>query len=259
MNIKEISEIVNFIISTELEQFKQDYELKPIPESQDIGSLSIAWLCYYCKENIDTTNREAITSFVDLVMRNDRYDIEGCSRISALQAASFALTGNETHLNDLLYHLSCYQSNDRTYITKSLAIICPIIPFNNYFFRYSVEENLKMNYGGDETVVILYLNSYGEFEDKIRWFKEINNFTANDSYRFLDDLIAGKSISEDFFKNTFNEIKSHILFRILKHSYLYNNQTDLFQERRIFPKTLDVFQDDHPLDEITFKFNIKEV
>lgn len=255
MKTKEISQIVNFVIKTELEQFKQDFDLQPIPESQDIGSLSIAWLCYYCKDNIDLANRDDIANFVNLVMNSETYRTEGWSRIPALQAASFALTGHKDHLNDLLKNLSCHQSTNREFITKSLSIICPLIPFENDYFRESVKKNLRLSNGLDEIGVILYLNSDGEHEEKERWLKETFESSFLNRKTIFDDLIERKSITEDFFKDTFNEIKSHILFRILKHSYLYNNQTNIFQEGRVYPKTLNTFYDDHPLDFKTFTFN----
>lgn len=260
MSTKEISEIVNFVITTELEQFKQDYELQPIPKSQDISSLSIAWLCFYCKENISIDNREAITSFVATIMQSKTYSTEGWSRIAALQAASFALTENENHLIALLENLSCHQSGDRTFIAKSISIICPLISFGNEYFQGSVEENLRKRHGGDDNGVIMYLNSNGEDDAKQIWLKEISELENFQSNKVLVDLLAGKSVTDDFFKNTFNEIKSHILFRILKHSYSYNNQTRIFDDnKRVFPKTLNSFQENHPLDKETFVFNMSEV
>ncbi|MFH1005700.1 MAG: hypothetical protein V1781_09475 [Bacteroidota bacterium] len=252
-----ISEIVNFIIATELEQFKQDFDIKPIPQSQDISSLAIEWLCFYCKENVSIKNRDAIKNYVDEVMQTKDYNTEGWSRIPALLAASFTLTETEYHLNNLLQNLSCHQSTNREFICKCLTIICPILPFDNEYFQGSVEENLRKHHGLDYISVIMLLNSNGEDEAKEKWLKEICESETFKSNNFLTDLLSGKFYKEDFFQETLNEIKSHILFRILKHSYSYNNQINIFDNnKRVFPKTLNSFCDNHPLDRESFQFKI---
>lgn len=89
------------------------------------------------------------------------------------------------------------------------------------------------------------------------WLKKICQDTNLKSNSFLIDLLSGKSHNEDFFKETLNEVKSHILFAILKHSYSYNSQTNLFSDnKRVFPKTLNAFRDNHPLDKESFQFKI---
>jgi len=259
MNKNIISEIVNFVIATELEQFKQDFDVAPIPQSQDISSLAIEWLCFYCKEDILVENRNAIVNFVDEVMQKEDYNTVGWSRIPALLAASFSLTERQYQLDDLFNNLACRQSSNRKFICKSLSIICEILPFDNGYFQGSVETNLKKHYGLDDISVILLLNSKGENEAKENWLKEICESESFKSNNFLADLLAGKSFKEDFFKVTLNEVKSHILFRILKRSYSYNNQLNLFiDNERAVPKTLNPFQDNHPLDRDSFQFKIFE-
>lgn len=41
MNLNLTDTIVNFVIATELEQFKQDFNVAPIPATQNISSLAI--------------------------------------------------------------------------------------------------------------------------------------------------------------------------------------------------------------------------
>jgi hypothetical protein len=256
---KQVTDIVNFIIETELEQFKQDFDIAPIPVSQDIRSLAIEWLCYYCKENVSDENKNAIIKFVNEVIETNDYNTVGWSRIPALLAASFALTENEYHINDLLNNLACQQSSNREFICKALSILCEMLPFDNEYFQSSVEINLRKHHGLDDISVIMLLNSNGEQEAKEKWLKEICEKETFKSNVFLTDLRSGKSYIEDFFQKTLNEVKSHILFSILKHSYSYNNQTDLFNvNKRVFPKTLNLFRDSHPLDKTYFQFKLNQ-
>lgn len=259
MKINSINNIVNFVIATEMEQFKQDFNSAPIPVTRNISSLAIEWLCFYCKENISIENRDAIIKFTHEIMKTKEYNTVGWSRIPALLAASFALTKEEYLLDDLLYNLDCHLSGKREFICKALSIICEIIPFDNEIFQYSVKSNLLKRHGLDDISVILLLNSNGEDEAKEKWLKEIckdENLKLN---KFLIDLLSGKSYENGFFRRTLSEVKSYILFRILKHSYSYNNQTNMFDDnKRVFPKTLNSFCDNHPLDQLSFQFKINE-
>lgn len=259
MNINSLTGIINFVIATELEQFKQDFDVAPIPASQDISSLSIEWLCFYCKENVSNENKDAIVNFVDKVIQSKDYNTFGWSRIPALLAASFALTEKEYLIDNLLKNLDCHQSNDRAFICKALSIICEILPFDNDYFQDSVESNLIKHHFFDNISVILLLNSNGEDEAKEKWLKEICKIESLKSNKLFVALISGKSYEEDFFQKTLNEVKSHILFRIVKHSYSYNSQLNLFDDnKRVFPKTLNSFRDNHSLDKKSFQFKINE-
>ena len=259
MNINSVTDIVNFVISSELEQFKQDYNVEPILKSQDISSLSIEWLCYYCKEQVSNHNKNAIIYFVDEVLKTKDYNYIGWSRIPALLATAFTLTGKEYYLNDLLNNLACHQSSNRGFICQALTVICPTLPFDNEFFQSSVLSNLEKRHGFDEISTILLLNSNGDHDLKEKWLIENLESESLKGNTFLLDWTAGKVYKAEFFQNTLNAIKSHVLFRILKHGYLYNNQYNLFNDnKKVFARTLDVFHDEHPLDTETFEFRKKE-
>lgn len=260
MNLNLTDTIVNFVIATELEQFKQDFNVAPIPATQNISSLAIEWLCFYCKENVSIENKNGIVNFVDHVMQNKDYNTVGWSRIPALLAASYALTKNEYYIKDLLNNLSCHQSSNREFICKALSIICKILPFDNEYFQESVLTNMQKHQGLDNISVILLLNSNGETEAKEQWLKETFESETLKSNTFLSDLLSGKPYKEDFFQKALSEVKSYILFRILKHSYSYNNQTNIFADnKRVSPKTLNSFHDNHPLDKASFEFKMNEV
>ncbi|MBK9557834.1 MAG: hypothetical protein IPO47_18830 [Bacteroidetes bacterium] len=258
MNINSVTDLVNFVISSELEQFKQDYDVEPIPKSQDISSLSIEWLCYYCKEQVANDTKNAIISFVDNVLQTKDYKYIGWRRIPALLATAFTLTGKEYYLNDLLNNLACHQSS-REFICKALTVICPTLPFDNEFFQSSVLSNLEKRHGFYEISTILLLNSNGDHDMKEKWLIENLESEPLKGNTFLSDWTTGKVYKAEFFQNTLNAIKSHVLFRILKHGYLYNNQYNLFNDnKKVFARTLDVFHDEHPLDTETFEFRKKE-
>lgn len=256
MKLKAVNDIVNFIIETELEQFKQDFDEDLIPNSQDISSLSIAWLCHNCKDNVSQENLKTILNFVDDVMNRENYHHHGWLRIPALQAALFALTGENYYLNDLLQHVSCAQSASRGFIIQCVSIIIELIDFENDCLKESVEFNISHNHGYADESILLLLGTKSGVEETKEWIKSQLELKNTNSTELLKNLLDNNFvIKNDFYKNIFNEVKNHILFRILKHSYSYNGQTNLFDStRKVHPKTLNSFKDNHPLDKTSFRF-----
>lgn len=255
---KQVTDIVNFVIETELEQFKQDFDLAPIPVSQDLSSLSIEWLCYYFKENVSKTNLTAITSFVDEIRIKENYNVHGWMRIAALQGAAYVLTGDENYLIPLLENIACMQSTTRVFMLQSVSVIAPLLDFENDYLKEAVELNVYHNHDCADESILLLLSTNGPDELKMEWLKYELAGKQTNSTALLKVLLEKNSVVDnDFYQSIFNEIKNHILFRILKHSYSFNNQTSLFSDnKRVFPKTLNSFQDNHPLDRTKFEFNL---
>lgn len=238
------NDIINILIAKELKQFEENFKIQPIPYSQDICSLSIAWLCYYCKGIISRKNKNEIIEFIENVLNSKEYDITGWSRIPAILAASYVLTEEELFLNELVNNLDCYQSAEREFIIKCAAVICPIIPSENEYFRDALKLNLIKRHGFADTDVIIYLNSKGEYEEKIKWLKEISE-NINESSDILSKAISGESISNQFCKETLNEIKSYILFRFIENDIII--QEDLFDFDIESDIILASIEDRHPL------------
>lgn len=256
MNSSTITEIINYIITSELEQFKTNFEVQPIPESQDICSLAIEWLCYNFKERISTANVKAITGFVHQVMSDKNYNTHGWSRIPALQAAAYCLTQEEYILHSLLENVSCEQATNRAFILQSVSVICPIIPFESEVFRDAVEYNFKVFHGLADIGLIVYLNTNGRSEKKLEWLKEISEWECFKNNKQIAQIISGEYIEINFFKDTLSKIKSHILFSILNYPISYDKQVSLFQERGSSNSKLNLFQDNHPLDKNSFIFKL---
>jgi len=255
MKPNEVTDIVNFIIETEFEQFKQDYDEALIPHSQDVSSLSIAWLCYNCKESVSQKNLEAVKRFVDSEMSRENYKYFGWMRVPSLQVALFILTNDDYYLNNLLQQVSCHQSAVREFILQSVSIITPLLDFENEILKEAVEFSIKHNHGLADESILLLLNTKDYTGQKSNWIKSQLELSATNSTALLQQLLEKNvTIKNDFYKETFSEVKEHILFRILKHFYHFNNQMNLFENRKVQPKTLGTFIDNHPLNTKSFKF-----
>jgi len=213
-------EIINSIINKEFEQFKINFDIQPIPESQDISSLSIAWLCYSFKERISKENQSSIKKFCDDILKSKEYNTKGWSRIPAILAANFVLTNKEKYLNEILKNISCHQSSNRGFIMKSLSIISPLIPSDNEYLRNGTEINLIRNHGYSDTGVIIYMNTNGGIEEKREFLREIIKKLPDSYDEFLNKILKGESVKDDFYNDTLNEVKSYILSEIFNNNSL---------------------------------------
>lgn len=140
-------------------------------------------------------------------MQHKDYNIEDWAKVPALLAASFTLTNNTQHINDLLNNLACHQSANRVFICQALCIICEILPFNNQYFQAAVEKNLKNRYGLDIVSLILLLNSDGNDEEKEKWLDEIRESDISEYNIYFFDFISGKPYTEDFFSKNIKRCK----------------------------------------------------
>jgi hypothetical protein len=259
MNKSQINDIVNFVIEKELEQFKKNFNDALIAHSQDISSLSINWLCFYCKDNVSTKNKQDITSYVDEIMNKENYNVHGWMRISALQAAAYILTDDKYYLNPLLNNVACHQSAVRVFILQCVSIIAPSLNFECEHLKKAVEFNIISNYGCADESILLLLSTNGDADFKSDWIRSQLEIKKTNSTELLQKLLDKTSVIEnDFYQTTFNNIKSNILFRILKVSFTLNSQMNLFENEKVQSNTLNSFIDDHPLNRSKFEFKLNQ-
>lgn len=259
MNKSQINDIVNFVIETELEQFKKKFDEALIPYSQDISSLSITWLCFYCKDNVSNKNKQDITTYVDEIMNKENYDVYGWMRIAALQSAAYILTADEYYLNPLLGNVACHQSANRVFILQCVSIIAPSLNFESEHLKKAVEFNVISNYGCADESILLLLSTNGDADLKRDWIGNQLEIKKTNSTELLQKLLDKNSVIENnFYQSIFNKVKSNILFRILKLSFTFNSQLNLFDNKKVQSNTLNSFIDDHPLDKSKFEFKLNQ-
>lgn len=241
--------LVNVIIETELELFKQHYSESPILPSQDLRSLAIAWLCFHFSEHISDKNVAAIKDFVWEKICAEDYNYFGWSRLFALKAANAILIGDDVNL---LAHVSCEQLADRHFALKAVSIIAPSLDFENEVLREAVEYNIAHNQGYADESILLLLRTKGSEEDKKEWIKAQLSLKETNSTKLLGKLLTKNACVENgFYLKIFSEIKDYLLFRILGNHYTQGIQTSLWGEAQT---ELTSFQDNNLLNTSEFRF-----
>ena len=243
-------QLINGFIQTELELFKKDFDESPVPEIQDIRSLSIAWVCYYFKEVISNKNIESIRDFVDTVYLMANYNTHGWFRISALQATAFILTSDIDYANNLIKDICCGQGWARGYIIKSTAIICPLLSFQNAYLKKATEYNLMHLQAYDEENAIMYLLTSGTPDEKKEWIKTqlIEDIKENHKKFYSELTKRYNKYHTGFFVNTFNQAKSYFIFKIMCETNIIEIETTLFDDIEL--NFLDLYKKEkaHPLN-----------
>ena len=247
---KSIKYIINGFIESELEIFKTRFEEERVPGIQDDRSLSIAWLCYYFKDAITSSNALAITDYVDKVHKRDDYKVHGWYRISALQAAAFILTSNTCFANNLLQHIGCGQGWARGFIVQSASIISPLLSFNNLYLRRAVELNLKYGQIFEKESVVLYLTTHGDSIEKRNWLEQQIKISDKDRHiEFLSKLKnTNRYYESGFFVKAFSSAKSYFIFKLLSEPVFSKVEPELFDGVLLNYEELNNKEESHPLN-----------
>lgn len=243
-------QIINGFIKSELEIFKTRFEEERVPGIQDDRSLSIAWLCYYFKDAITSSNALAITNFVDEVHTRDDYRLHCWYRISALQAAAFVLTSNTYYADKLLCNVSCGQGWARGFIVESASIICPLLSFDNRYLRRAVELNLKYGQIYEKESVILYLATRGDSKEKRNWLEQQIKISDKDRHiEFLSKLKdTNRYYKSGFFVKAFSNAKSYFIFKLLCEPRFVKVELELFDRVLLNYEELNNKELSHPLN-----------
>lgn len=249
------SKILNNLFNKELETFKNHFDESMVSEIQDLRGLSILWLSYYFKNYISQENRINIVRFVDEIHSRENFSFHGWYRIPALQATAFTLTSNEFYANALIRNINCGQSANRSYILKCVSIIAPLLSFENEYLSITTLNNIEFNHGLYFENFLLFLTTNGSNEIKKSWLD--NNIEDSEKPHVKEFLLKFKnkteSFSSGFFINTFNDIKSYILFKFLNQSVKLKNQQQLFNE---IVNLDEIYESErnHPLNKYYFNF-----
>ncbi len=249
-------QLINGFIKSELEDFIKQFDETPIKEKQETRSLAIAWLCYFFKDIITNENLSAIVDFVDDVETRKNYKTHGWYRVSALQAASFVISSDIYYANMLIHNIKCGRSWAIGYILSSSAIICPLLSFDNMYLKNATETNIKHHQAYYTESAILYLSTNGTVEEKQRWFENIiDTLCRKADSKVINKFKEWATICETtFFVNTFNRIKSYILFKILAEPIVENHQLNIYDYLNAgFDRLLDA-ENDHPLNRCYIDF-----
>ncbi|MFH5884694.1 hypothetical protein ACG2F4_10310 [Halalkalibaculum sp. DA3122] len=250
MNSKDIGvQLINGFLETELAAFNDQYREADSLSSQYRRSFSIAWVCYFLEPWVSDSFKKALSAFVSNVMDEEDYDTFGWQRIPSLQAASFLLTANEEHRDDLLKHISCGQSTVRPFMIRSAALIAPLLSFNNKYLKRAAEKNIEVIHGYYEESTVLYLCTDGDREQKKRWaltFKKKARAQQVEAFqRFFEE---NKDYRNTFFADEFAEAKSYFIFKLFSNPVLskYQSAGEPFNPSENF-SSLTEKENKHPL------------
>lgn len=250
-------QIINGFIKTELEIFKSQFTVRPVPQLQDIRGMAIAWACYYFKDHISRDNVFAITRFLYETYSSDYYGTHGWHMISTIEAAAFILTSDTYYADRLIQNIGCEYSLGRLYIISSAGFICPLISFENEKLKQATEYNVKRSHGWYEENVIVFLLSKGNSQEKIDWLEnQIKLDVKNYHTKFFNELkTSGEFFKSSFFLSQFDKAKSYFIFKALSEHIYLDAQLELFDEFDFDFEELMLKEKSHPLSDCYIDFS----
>jgi hypothetical protein len=130
------------VIEQELDQFKRDWYVEPIPEVQFMRPLCVSWVCTFLPEIVSEHLVRKLEHAVRDFQSRETFSTFGWTRTPALSAALFALTGEMKWLSYEIANIDHHNSRSRQAILEALPLIANKISFFAEDYRERVHNNL---------------------------------------------------------------------------------------------------------------------
>jgi hypothetical protein len=180
-------------------EYQRDFSVAPITEVQDLRAFSILWVSAFMPEVVSVRFRKTLAKEVGL--NRERPDFWGfCgSRTLILEAALYALTGEESWLETIRVNLDHHKRSHREIVTESLALVANRLAFDAEMLG-RIAHNLKVAHGFCEWPVILFAISRGDpFSKRQQMQGWLNSCDVRgDEHEVLEKLIRGHWVANPF-------------------------------------------------------------
>jgi hypothetical protein len=165
-------------------EYQRDFEVRPITEIQDLRAFSILWVSTFVPEVVSVPFRNALTRAVWQYRARNDYASFCASRILPMEAALYALTGED----------SCLEI-----VTESLALVANRLVFDAEMLR-RIAHNLEVKHFFCEWPVILFATSKGDPDSKRQQVRKwLDTYDLNGDERdVLQKLVRGLWVVNPF-------------------------------------------------------------
>lgn len=164
------------VLWEEFDAFRNDFNIMPVPEIQDLRGLLIAWFCTFVPEVVTPTFSGALRRHIGEVRVSKDFQVEGWWRNLLMDVAAFGLTGDTDYLEICRLNLDHHKQVLRTFLLRSLALAAPRLSFSDEELRKRVFHNLSISHLLCEWHAVLLLVAQGDKAEKRRelerWLQE---------------------------------------------------------------------------------------
>lgn len=202
---------------TELEAFKRDYAVEPVPRRQELRAGAVAWLAVMLPEAFDSTWARALEHWL-WELHPEARDAHHWFRVPALRAAVSSWNDDPDAVGEVIANIDHHNSGLRSYVLECLAFVAPMLPFDDEDLRMRVESVLQKHYLYSASAIALLLATNGDGNAKTEWAKRWVDAVQESFGR--DQLVAainGAPVTNPLHEGL-NEIERYALTGLLAHA-----------------------------------------
>jgi hypothetical protein len=209
---------VEALLNDELSALIRDFELTPIPHTQDLRGFLICWFAAFAPELVSEAFRYRLKCTVHECRSHDDFDNNAWFRITHLESALFALDDDTGWIDSPVANLNHDKASLRFFVHESLAFVADKLEFVNQSLRRAVEYNLKVVHGFCEHSVVLLCAASGQAADKRRLVAEwASRYRLNQSEEeCLRRLADGRAVPNTMFAAMFSKTHAYVASRLLE-------------------------------------------
>lgn len=243
--------------SSELEAFKRDYNVRPVPRTQDLRAGSIPWLALaiplaFESDWFDPLRRWLFELRAD---SDDKYWWFHWYRVPAFWCALTVWDEDPSWVDEVIANIDHHKSEFRGYVLECLAFVAPVLSFDDENLRERVESVLKQRYFHADSAVALLLATKGSAASKATWAEGWKDAVVGSFGREqLDAAIEGAPVLNPLFEGLL-EIERYAVAGLLGHVATRSKtpvSTDSGYDRA-FAHLIRATLERHPLMNPTFR------
>ena len=195
-------------------EYRRDFQVHPINEIQDLRAFSVLWAAVFVPEAISPLFQRSLTRSAQQYRERADYGNFCWFRVLPLEAALYALTGDEWWLSNVRANLDHQNSSLRTTTIESLALLADRVEFDAETLR-RIARNLEMRHFFCEWPVILFAVSKESSKHKRRQLEQwLQAYEMNPSERTVLEMLARGEFVENPFLHLSLRIQQYLTLRM---------------------------------------------
>lgn len=177
------------ICEEEWEFFLHDMPLTPVPQMQDRRGFFLNWVAVFVPEAFPTSLQSTMSAWMESQLDTNDF-AWGYAKPPLIGSTLFALTGSREWLRLQMENFADGESQVRSFIHKSLALVAPRISFDAELLQ-RLELGLKKAYFYMDVPLTLYAVAQGSAEEKMLNLKRWQEGSMNTNEQEVVDAFIG--------------------------------------------------------------------
>lgn len=207
---------LNAVVVEELHAFESDFDVQPVPRHQEMRAGAIAWIARFIPEAIPTDTGMVIAATTGRLHRYPDHRTHGWFRTLYLDAALFALSGEERYLTDVLSNIDHGSSSLREAVIGPLGLVADRLPSDHPDLNRRIANSLTRGQMHNASLLAVFLATGGSAGFKTRQleaWRRLPSLVPQDR-ETIDRLLSRTYLPISLLSEEYARIQRHLLFRL---------------------------------------------